>query len=88
MASWEDEIKNSNPVLPDLDKIVELIYRNCDCSLCKITGVECPFAHYTDADEFKEDDYLTCKKIFKETILKAAGESEKGKIIDSKEKIN
>lgn len=72
METIESKIINSG--MSNLDKIVEVVYRNCDCSICKVSGVKCPFAHYTDADEVKDDDYLECKKLIKESIVKAAGE--------------
>ena len=67
-SPFEREMLNSD--LSNLDRIVELIYRYCDCTFCKITGVDCPYKDYTEED-INEETESACRKIIRETILKA-----------------
>lgn len=68
--TFEEEIINSN--LSNIDRIVELIYRNCDCSFCKITGIKCPFA---GKEEFEEEGDKKCKQLIRESLVKAVKEN-------------
>lgn len=75
-AEHIEELRDSE--LKNIDKLVELVYRNCDCSFCEVTGTKCP---YKDIDPDLEEnlnaiDNTVCKKAIKEIILKAAKEEE------------
>lgn len=67
--TFEEEMINSN--LSNLDRTVELIYRNCDCSFCKITCIKCPFA---GKEEFEEGGDKKCKQMIKKSLVNAVKE--------------
>lgn len=67
--TFEEEMEKSG--LSNLDKMVETIYRYCDCTFCKVSGVDCPFIGCTDEDITEETNKI-CKGKIKENILKAA----------------
>lgn len=63
---WVEDLKNSD--MSNIDKIVEVIYRNCDCNVCDVIGIKCPYQN-TSWEEMEKSD---CRPVIKNGILEAA----------------